>query len=411
MKEKANSFINGLISFVFTILIVALIGFTIWFCLDYFEIVDLSEKTSIISIIGKYDTYVVKGMQTTELRDETIVQPRKRKININDTTNDGDENDIEDPLSRLNPTHGQGSGSGSYEINSSGYYYSQLNEYSKYIYDELYSNYENLKSGTYTIDFGNYFNDLLHKDNGENILNDSFQLALNSLTFDKPELYFINITKMYLFSEKTSFAGIVRYKHSIGPAKDQNYLSDSFEDENGAREKIAIVEQKVSEVIEEANKKESDVEKIEYVHNYILYNCEYNSTKDYQNIYNAYGVICDGRAVCEGYAKALKLFLDKLNIESIIVCGTGTNSGGQVEDHAWNYVLVDGLWYAVDSTWDDPIVIGATMASYNIMHKYFLVGSDVISKDHVPNGVLISSLIEPFAFSYPTLSINDYKGR
>ena len=409
--RRASKFINGLISFIITILIIAVLGLTTWFCLDYFELVEMPESTSIISILGKYDKSFIEGVQSSELRDETIVQPKKRTININETPT-GEDIEIDDPLSRLNPTNGQGRNN----PNSSGddstqFYYTQLNEYSKYIYDEIYSNYENLKSGTFTIEFGNHFNDLLHQENGENILNDSFQLALNSLTFDKPELYFINITKMYLFSEKTSFAGIVRYRHSIGPAKDQNYLSDSFMDEEETRRHIALVDEKVNRVIEEANLRDSDVEKIEYVHDYIINNCEYNSSKNFQNIYNAYGVLSDGHAVCEGYAKAFKLFLDKLNIENIIVCGTGTNSNGQVENHAWNYVFFNGVWYAVDPTWDDPIVIGAATATYGITHKYFLVGSNKINKDHVANGVLISSLIEPFEFSYPTLSMNDYKER
>ena len=94
-----------------------------------------------------------------------------------------------------------------------------------------------------------------------------------------------------------------------------------------------------------------------------------------------------------------------------MACGTGTNSSGQVESHAWNYVFLDGVWYAIDSTWDDPIILGIGTASYANTHKYFLVGSEILSKDHVENGELISSLSEDFKFKYPKLSINEYRER
>ena len=274
---------------------------------------------------------------------------------------------------------------------------------------KIYKNYENLKSGTYRIEFGSHFNDLLHKENGDNILNDSFQLALNSLAFDKPELYFINITKMFLYTEKTSFAGIVRYKHSIGPASDDNYLSDSFNNEEDTLNGIESVDRIVDNVLNGINNQDNEVDKIRQVHDFLIEQCQYSTSKDNKNIYNAYGAINDRAAVCEGYAKAFKLFLDKMNIESIIACGTGTNSSGQVESHAWNYVLVDGIWYAIDVTWDDPIILGVGTASYASTHKYFLVGSDKISRDHVENGELIGSLNEQFLFKYPKLSINDYR--
>ena len=43
-------------------------------------------------------------------------------------------------------------------------------------------------------------------------------------------------------------------------------------------------------------------------------------------------------------------------------------------DHAWNQVRLDGEWYCVDVTWDDPIVLGAV--SEQAAHRYFNVTSD-----------------------------------
>lgn len=49
----------------------------------------------------------------------------------------------------------------------------------------------------------------------------------------------------------------------------------------------------------------------------------------------------------------------------------------------WSYVKLDDKWYAVDTTWDDPIVYGGGTVGYEVKHQYFLVGSDTLFKNHV----------------------------
>lgn len=108
--------------------------------------------------------------------------------------------------------------------------------------------------------------------------------------------------------------------------------------------------------------------------------------------------------VCEGYSEAFQLLCQREGIPCITVVGTA-NGGG----HAWNYVqMEDGVWYAVDLTWDDQD---------DIMNDFFLVGSQTqnyyfgqttFSAGHVPNGQrFISDL---FALSYPALSRTAYCG-
>lgn len=108
--------------------------------------------------------------------------------------------------------------------------------------------------------------------------------------------------------------------------------------------------------------------------------------------------------VCEGYAEAFQLLCQREGIPCITVVGTA-NGGG----HAWNYVqMEDGVWYAVDLTWDDQ---------GDIMYDFFLVGSQTqnyyfgqttFSGAHVPNGQRFNS--DLFALSYPTLSRTAYCG-
>ena len=53
------------------------------------------------------------------------------------------------------------------------------------------------------------------------------------------------------------------------------------------------------------------------------------------------------------------MVLDEAKIQNVIVIGEGINSDGQRESHAWNYVKLEGMWYAIDVTWDDPIIRGS----------------------------------------------------
>ncbi len=66
----------------------------------------------------------------------------------------------------------------------------------------------------------------------------------------------------------------------------------------------------------------------------------------------AYGILVDGTAVCNGYAQAFQAIAQAAGLETVIVTGqawSGATTGG----HAWNRVLVDGTWLTVDATWDD----------------------------------------------------------
>jgi len=77
--------------------------------------------------------------------------------------------------------------------------------------------------------------------------------------------------------------------------------------------------------------------------------------------------------VCEGYAKTMEILLEKAGIETYYVTGKA-NGGG----HAWNIVKLDGDYFHIDTTWDDPVPNREGEISY----KYFLVPSSFIKQDH-----------------------------
>lgn len=111
------------------------------------------------------------------------------------------------------------------------------------------------------------------------------------------------------------------------------------------------------------------------IHDYIVRTCEYgyvDYSKEYA--YRAYGVLVQKKAVCNGYAEAMKLLMDCVGIENEIMTGWG---GGEL--HAWNRVCLDGQWYQVDATWNDPLPDRGTYVG----HMFFNVTDDIMDDDHI----------------------------
>ncbi|ACD52370.1 sugar-binding protein [Clostridium botulinum] len=113
---------------------------------------------------------------------------------------------------------------------------------------------------------------------------------------------------------------------------------------------------------------------IEYaIHDYITQNCTYDKDnydkKTVPNIsHTSYGALINQIAVCDGYSKATMLLLNEYGIEAGIV----TN-----DSHAWNYVNIDGNYYQIDLTWDDP-----TPETNKITYKNFNCSDNVMRKIH-----------------------------
>ena len=121
--------------------------------------------------------------------------------------------------------------------------------------------------------------------------------------------------------------------------------------------------------------------------------------------YSIVGALTEGRAVCEGYARSFKYIMDELGIPCVVVSGTGKNSKGETEAHAWNYVQVDDNWYAVDVTWDDPIIIGNGTVGSDIRYKHFLKGSNTFFSTHTEDGYITDNSIK---FEFPQINKYDY---
>lgn len=410
---------DNLVAGIMTTLIILIFLLTTYFCLDIFGIIDVPDNLSLVKLMSSKteETISVKPIDDLIITEENIdewINSNTEDNNVeNADTPEESESEIEIPHRILpeepveEPTedleeNNVSVGTKTTSVANKVYYY-QLDMYGKMIYDRMYDNVENLKTGTYEVQFDTLFNDLLHEEGGEVILENAFQFGVNALLFDHPEIFYLDITKMYMSTEITSFGPLKTYRVKIGNLEGENYLSQSFYN----KQSVDVVSEMIETVksnIEGSIVEDTTYSKIKLVHDYLINMVSYDQTLSKDNIYNIYGALINKEAVCEGYSKAFKYIMDDFGIPCIIVCGIGQNSNGQTESHAWNYVRIDNNWYAVDCTWDDPVIVGNGRVSDSVYKKYFLKGSNDFFVDHTEDG----KIVENSNFVYPTLSLDNY---
>lgn len=137
-------------------------------------------------------------------------------------------------------------------------------------------------------------------------------------------------------------------------------------------------EDRAARIVEEANKKSTDYEKLKYIHDWIADNTVYLDDDTRDEIHRANGPIISGIAVCGGYAYAFQYLAQSLGFDCIYVVGVGYK-GDTSTLHAWNMVKVNGEWYNVDVTWDD---------GNRVKYTYFLKGDKTFTASgtkHIPD--------------------------
>ncbi len=278
------------------------------------------------------------------------------------------------------------------------YFYSQLTAEEKIVYDQIYNNLDTLKTGTFPLEISY---------EGTN-LGDIFQTTWDALMLDNPEIFYINTNNITLETKsEKKFFGETQYTYKIIPKTDTKYLSDSWDNRDEVDSDIKKINDIAYKVADDAfNLRKSRYKEVKYIHDYLVDHISYDQSSGI-NSGNLYGALIEGKAVCEGYSKALQYILNLVHIPNIIVYGSGTNNLGESEFHSWNYVQMEnGLWYAVDATWDDPIIVGNGKLTDEMKSRYFMKGSNNLFKNHYESGDVSGTGQN---FKYVEISKIDYK--
>ena len=121
----------------------------------------------------------------------------------------------------------------------------------------------------------------------------------------------------------------------------------------------------------------TDFQKVMAIHEWMVFNLKYDYT---YSIYDVDGMLDKRTGVCDAYAKTFLMMAELVGLEATRVTGTA-NNGEATESHAWNQVKINGVWYNLDVTWDDP---GNGDTKY-INYDYFLISDSVMGADHFPS--------------------------
>ena len=173
------------------------------------------------------------------------------------------------------------------------------------------------------------------------------------------------------------YVGVVQYRYRLGDAwmeiewypghriwfamRSGAMDSLSARDQEIARRAQAVVDSVIAPGM-------TDLQKETALHDYIIYHADYLRDES-QDTDSVYGFFERGWIQCSGYVDTFFLLGRMAGLEVTGVSGFVLEDG---EAHSWNLVRLDGMWYAVDVTWDDPIGGGHEAHTYlNIPHRCF----------------------------------------
>ncbi|MCC8043133.1 MAG: hypothetical protein LIO69_06440 [Oscillospiraceae bacterium] len=106
------------------------------------------------------------------------------------------------------------------------------------------------------------------------------------------------------------------------------------------------LEERMNDILSQLNSSMSDYEIVKFIHDTVIQSCTYSS--DNKRMNTVYGCLVDEKALCQGYARSFTYLCSEAGINSLVVLGYAN------ESHMWNMVEMDGEWYHIDLTWDDP---------------------------------------------------------
>ena len=152
----------------------------------------------------------------------------------------------------------------------------------------------------------------------------------------------------------------------------------------------------------------TEADTVLFLHDELARRYDYDTRPEAQANADAYTLFRDGVGICQAYALAFLALSRGAGLEAHIVVSDAM-------DHAWNHVRVEGAWYHVDVTRDDPIP--AKGGSPTVTHTR-LLRSDIgmvaegyygytCSGDHAcddtrfetkEGGAILAEMVQPMTF-------------
>lgn len=192
--------------------------------------------------------------------------------------------------------------------------------------------------------------------------------VIDAVIADNPQLFYLS-TSCTVIHDGNGSASAICLKFSDGV--NTNTDSDGYCIEVSGTLKSNILakktafDSKTKSILSKIAPSLSDVQKEKIIYDTILQSASYNTSANWTNAipndWTAYGVLINGKGVCESYSEAFQHLCLMVGINCTVVRG---DAGGA---HQWNAVQLDNEWYECDITFDDPLNANTVV----VYHNYF----------------------------------------
>ena len=109
----------------------------------------------------------------------------------------------------------------------------------------------------------------------------------------------------------------------------------------------------------------STKDKIKAFHDHVVNNTIYDDSNK-ERASDAYELLSTGKSICGGYSDTMSIYLSKIGVQNYKISS---------DNHVWNLVNLDGKWYHLDMTWDDPV---ASDGNQYLLHNFFLIDTNTL---------------------------------
>ena len=234
------------------------------------------------------------------------------------------------------------------EVEVRNYYYRQLNDFEKIIYEAFVDSRDKFLNGERI--------DIIRFHNEEDIegYEKYVEKAWKAYLYDYPlaSIYASSIkagTEAKKVFDRDNNEIIIEYRILFVDVPDGSLTYSEFDTPERTLEALKQVE--LTAIGFTRNLEGTDEEKLRAIHDFLITGRKYDETLVKPNIRNPYGVLINNNAVCAGYSYSFKYLCDLADLKCIYVAGNGDN-GFTSGNHSWNHVFIDGEWKLVDVTFD-----------------------------------------------------------
>lgn len=115
-------------------------------------------------------------------------------------------------------------------------------------------------------------------------------------------------------------------------------------------------------------------QQLQLVHDSLVQSIVYDLTLDQANN-QAYSALIEKSTMCQGYAQSFQMIGQRLGFEIVMALGEAAGIG-----HAWDIVSLNGQYYHIDATFDDPTPDGGSAAP--VQHIHFMRSDKMMRETH-----------------------------